>query len=798
MKYDIFISYRRDGGDTLAQLIYDRLTHRGYRVFLDIESLNAGKFNEKLLDVIEECKDIVVVLPPKALDRCHNEGDWLYREIDHGIKLSKNIIPVLMKDFVWPDEIPAAISEIKNYNGILDNKDYFDAVIDKITSMLKSKPVLGGNFTLKFQHQKHSLKSTLKRRKKVFLTFILLLLIGVGTIGFFQHKKIQEQIRNESYVSIELTPAEEMSASEYYNAIDILKERIDIFAEGYDYTFKEEKDKINISFPMEVYHDIDPLNITRSTITRPGELYLAPATYDGDDLFLHIERSSIENIELVSEVPVEFDFTNYAMKGSEEYQYFALTLDSNTAQAVNEWLNKTNALDYHLFLDYEDFGYSNSFYSLMKMDADTNIIYFIGDCQYENMLNTVLYNFTHDTFSHAFSVILKQPVKWENIQNAKYIVGSNQCNEEDLEGPLIRLDYKSYQKDFTDGEYQDTIITLKSRLDLLNTPYAFGYYANDKHTISIKLAPSHLNDQIIELLGLKGTHSFSIASKFYEIVSSYYLSSAEDVEIIETGSDTYALQIMPNTYWQDYLSKEEWSNILNDSSAIYLCYDKIPLCETTLAETYNGKTFTFDNLSYFELDTIDEEHKYLLELFKAVISGSDMPYLYSCENVYYENITETDDTATLFPLNEKLSKEVKKSLETVVSELSEITDFKVNVSELGQSVSINLELPINDTFAENIAQILQELYTKGNFESGDHNTIIINFMESLDKNNYYFRTVFNVSLSKHKVETSFYGKSLSTEEAEKLESQLNSNPFYRELTIDEYMLDENGNILLHH
>ena len=45
MKYDIFISYRRDGGDTLSQLIYDRLTHRGYRVFLDIESLNAGKFN---------------------------------------------------------------------------------------------------------------------------------------------------------------------------------------------------------------------------------------------------------------------------------------------------------------------------------------------------------------------------------------------------------------------------------------------------------------------------------------------------------------------------------------------------------------------------------------------------------------------------------------------------------------------------------------------------------------------------------------------------------------------------------
>ena len=58
MKYDIFISYRRDGGDTLAQLIYDRLTDRGYSVFLDIESLRSGKFNEKLFSVIDECRDV--------------------------------------------------------------------------------------------------------------------------------------------------------------------------------------------------------------------------------------------------------------------------------------------------------------------------------------------------------------------------------------------------------------------------------------------------------------------------------------------------------------------------------------------------------------------------------------------------------------------------------------------------------------------------------------------------------------------------------------------------------------------
>ena len=32
MEYDIFISYRREGGYDTAQLLYDRLTQMGYRV----------------------------------------------------------------------------------------------------------------------------------------------------------------------------------------------------------------------------------------------------------------------------------------------------------------------------------------------------------------------------------------------------------------------------------------------------------------------------------------------------------------------------------------------------------------------------------------------------------------------------------------------------------------------------------------------------------------------------------------------------------------------------------------------
>jgi hypothetical protein len=94
--YDIFISYRRDGGDITAGRIADRLKQLGYSVFLDVESLRSGNFNEQLNSLIEKCKDFIVILPENALDRCVNEDDWLRLEVQHAIKHKKNIIPIML------------------------------------------------------------------------------------------------------------------------------------------------------------------------------------------------------------------------------------------------------------------------------------------------------------------------------------------------------------------------------------------------------------------------------------------------------------------------------------------------------------------------------------------------------------------------------------------------------------------------------------------------------------------------------------------------------------------------------
>ena len=131
-KYDIFISYRRASYDT-ANLIATRLKAAGYSVFFDLESLRAGKFNEQLYNVIENCKDFISVLPPNALDRCVNEDDWVRLEICHAMRHNKNIIPVMLNGFFWPDPMPQGMDELRNYHALTASSvEHFDMAMESL------------------------------------------------------------------------------------------------------------------------------------------------------------------------------------------------------------------------------------------------------------------------------------------------------------------------------------------------------------------------------------------------------------------------------------------------------------------------------------------------------------------------------------------------------------------------------------------------------------------------------------------------------------------------------------------
>lgn len=75
---------RGQGGDAgpLCSLLKVHLQLHGFSVFIDVEKLEAGKFEDKLIQSVMDARNFVLVLSPGALDKCmldHDCKDWVHK-----------------------------------------------------------------------------------------------------------------------------------------------------------------------------------------------------------------------------------------------------------------------------------------------------------------------------------------------------------------------------------------------------------------------------------------------------------------------------------------------------------------------------------------------------------------------------------------------------------------------------------------------------------------------------------------------------------------------------------------------
>ena len=111
-KYDVFISYRREGGYDTAKHLNDLLVRDGYKVSFDIDTLRNGNFDTQLLSRIDRCKDFILIVDQHAFDRTLDpkfdpQNDWLRCELAYALKKGKNIIPIFLSGVNgFPNNLP--------------------------------------------------------------------------------------------------------------------------------------------------------------------------------------------------------------------------------------------------------------------------------------------------------------------------------------------------------------------------------------------------------------------------------------------------------------------------------------------------------------------------------------------------------------------------------------------------------------------------------------------------------------------------------------------------------------------
>lgn len=138
---DVFISYRRDGGSHLAQLVFKSLAERGYNAFMDERKLRSGKFGEAFYEQIEAAADFVPLLTRGCFAPRPSKSDWFRREIAHAIESGKNILPLRAEDFDFSEleDLPNDIAELTDYHCLTYHHGKCEESINKLCRSLASK-----------------------------------------------------------------------------------------------------------------------------------------------------------------------------------------------------------------------------------------------------------------------------------------------------------------------------------------------------------------------------------------------------------------------------------------------------------------------------------------------------------------------------------------------------------------------------------------------------------------------------------------------------------------------------------
>ena len=141
----VFISYQRSSGAYVARAIYQSLTQQQYDVFLDVEKVDSGRFENVILNQLGRRPHFVVVLTPNTVTAIESATDWVRREIERAFELEKNVVPVFadgVSAATLPESADVPLARLRQTNGLTLVPEYFDAAMDALTTRFLKQPTL--------------------------------------------------------------------------------------------------------------------------------------------------------------------------------------------------------------------------------------------------------------------------------------------------------------------------------------------------------------------------------------------------------------------------------------------------------------------------------------------------------------------------------------------------------------------------------------------------------------------------------------------------------------------------------
>lgn len=204
-KYDIFISYRRDGGAQYARILQLMLIQRGYRVFLDYDELTDGIFSDNIKAAIREAPVFMLILSKGSMARCVNDDDWVRQEMILAVEQGKHIIPVNPDNSFdsFPEGIPEKLKD--TFSTLQYSEISFGQALGVTVDLMIEKrlaPTLGKRTTQGHKDDNYGTALETLRRNEAHNRFmkrlaisgvIAVIVIVIATcLWFWHHNKVKE------------------------------------------------------------------------------------------------------------------------------------------------------------------------------------------------------------------------------------------------------------------------------------------------------------------------------------------------------------------------------------------------------------------------------------------------------------------------------------------------------------------------------------------------------------------------------------------------------------------------------
>lgn len=536
------------------------------------------------------------------------------------------------------------------------------------------------------------------KKKRIIYAAATIAVLAVFILGFLHYRPFFSKSRENMYHII-LSVSDSFGANDYAAAKKILKKRLDLLSENKEYDMKELNGKIDLHFPVSAFSPKGAEYTLKAYITRPIRLYLTDSV--NSSVYDEVQPADLAEVELMEGAIPGVKASEYGIQ-DEKYKYLKIRLTDDYIAQHPVLFQEGRSLVFAQDMEAYPYNYY-SYYTFKAEEAGT--YYILNDDLEERFFRLLIYNITGTKYAEAFYITFdpNDTVTWETNRDPKW--GKLQCAPDELPGATETIVWRK-EEDVTEGSVLDFSRALKTRLDSLGTPYSFGTKQGDGIEIYAKVMTTHINAEILDMLGSKAVLQF----RYQNYHSSFYSDlqySSEDMPLLNMAEFSDA----EFSRYQE-LNKRAWDN----QESFYLFVNNYPVYVIEPKEELNRSDVIqisgigmIKNGQLHEKEITESDQWYPAFLRTLLETGDQMSSPPQLKNRFVN--TDSEESVSYAPClyNDAIAKETVEKMRGI------LPDVTVDYSAQEGSLIVYLHLTPDDQFPEKAVSLTEQLWSELDF-----------------------------------------------------------------------------------